>query len=241
MTPKGVKAYEAFLLARQFMNRTVYYHHNVKGLECMMEHVLRLVIHHLEDLLDDVSLKAVIPPYLRRVAAFIRQGVDQDVPNAETSKEKLMKGGYQDDVRLTEDAIWSLVAAVVDSRTVPMLQSLAHQLLARQIPWHAVVQAETTELRRRRLYDSGFTDTNVSTYPDFHLVDLKTTTYKSDDDEGVFVAHRNGDIRDVREHSDIISAFGDQPKVESLPIVVDPITEPAIRDLGEKTQCMVAR
>ena len=49
ITPKGVKAYEAFLLARQLINRTVYYHQNVKVLEFMMEHFLQLVIKYMED------------------------------------------------------------------------------------------------------------------------------------------------------------------------------------------------
>ena len=44
-----MKAYEAFLLARQLMNRTAYDHQNVKVLEFMMEHFLQLVIKYMGD------------------------------------------------------------------------------------------------------------------------------------------------------------------------------------------------
>jgi HD superfamily phosphohydrolase len=56
MTPKGVKAFEAFLLARQLMTRTVYFHHHVKVLEFMMEHFLQATAGRTVDSsLDDVQ------------------------------------------------------------------------------------------------------------------------------------------------------------------------------------------
>jgi len=97
ITPKGVKAYEAFLLARQLMNRTVYFHHNVKVLEFMMEHFLRLVIAHMDEINTTCALTPFVPPYLKRVAAAVRQDI---------KKATLMAEGNHDYIRLTEDAIW---------------------------------------------------------------------------------------------------------------------------------------
>ena len=72
ITQKGVKAYEAFLLSRQLMNRTVYYHHNVKVLEFMMEHFLRLVIEDRDQIKATCSVAPFVPPYLKRVEAAVR-------------------------------------------------------------------------------------------------------------------------------------------------------------------------
>jgi len=67
---KGVKAYEGFALARQLMNRTVYYHKAVKVFEFMMEELLRQVIRKFDRVNTDSAVRAAIPPYLRAVAAF---------------------------------------------------------------------------------------------------------------------------------------------------------------------------
>src|SRR5262249_4590879 len=127
LTPKGVKAYEAFLLARQLMNRTVYYHHNVKVLEFMMEHFLRLVIANMDEIIASSRLAPFVPPYLRRVAVATKQGA---------GKAALMAEGYEDYIRLTEDVIWSLVSAAADSDAVPILRTLAQKLLTRDILPH---------------------------------------------------------------------------------------------------------
>jgi HD superfamily phosphohydrolase len=85
ITPKGVKVYEAFLLARQLMNRTVYFHHNVKVLEFMMEHFLRLVLEHMDEINTTCSIAPFVPPCLKRVATAVHQDID---------KATLMDEGY---------------------------------------------------------------------------------------------------------------------------------------------------
>ncbi len=227
LTPKGVKAYEAFLLARQLMNRTVYYHHNVKVLEFMMEHFLRLMIEHIDEIKSTCSIAPFVPPYLKRVEAAVRQGID---------KATLMAEGYQDYIRLTEDAIWSLVSVAADSEAVPVIQSLAHKLLVREILPHFAVNTGKRELLRETLLQEGLVENR-----EFHLLDLKTTMYKSDGDERVFVVDWQGDIEEVDEHSDTISTFRDRPEAESLLIVIDTTKAPVIRELGEKGQFIVVR
>lgn len=225
ITPKGVKAYEAFLLARQLMNRTVYYHHNVKVLEFMMDHFLRLVIERMDEINAAYSIAPFVPLYLKRVAAAVQQGID---------KVTLMTEGYQDYIRLTEDAIWSLVSAAADIEAVPVIQSLAHKLLVREILPHFAVNTGKRELLRETLLKEGLVENR-----EFHLLDLKTTMYKGDGDERVFVVDWQGDIEEVGEHSDTISAFRDRPEAESLLIVIDPAKAPVIRELGKKRQFIV--
>lgn len=227
LTPKGVKAYEAFLLARQLMNRTVYYHHNVKVLEFMMEHFLRLIIEHLDEIDSVDPLAPFVPPYLKRVAAAIKQGAD---------KAALMAEGYQDYIRLTEDVVWSLVSAAADSQTVPVLQMLAQKLVVRDILPHFAVNAGKMDLLRETLLGEGLVDGR-----DFHLLDLKTTMYKGDGDERVFVLDWQGQIEEVGEHSDTISAFRDRPEAESLLIVIDTTKVSAITKLGQDRQFIIVR
>jgi HD superfamily phosphohydrolase len=226
ITPKGVKAYEAFLLARQLMNRTVYYHHNVKVLEFMMEHFLWLVIEHMDELNATCSIAPFVPPYLKRVAAAVREGVDKDT---------LMAEGYQDYIRLTEDAIWSLVSAAADSKVIPLIQCLAHKLLVREILPHFAINTGKRELLREALLQEGLVEDCA-----FHLLDLKTTMYKGNSDEGVFVVDWQGDIEEVGEYSNTISAFRDRPEAESLLIVVDTAKTAAIEKIGKNGQFIIA-
>jgi len=222
ITPKGVKAYEAFLLARQLMNRTVYFHHNVKVLEFMMEHFLRLVIKHMDEIKTIGSVAPFVPSYLKRVAAADHQNLD---------KATLMEEGYQDYIRLTEDVIWGLVSAVADSEEVPVIQSLAHKLLVRDILPHFAVHTGKRELLRATLLQEGLVENQA-----FHLLDLKTTMYKSAGDERVFVIDGQGSIEEVGAHSDTISAFRDRPETEDLLIVLDTAEAPRIRELGKTGQ-----
>lgn len=224
ITPKGVKAYEAFVIARQLMNRTVYFHHNVKVLEFMMEQFLRLVIEHMDEISAAPSIAPFIPPYLKRVAAAVAQGGDNT----------LMIAGCQDYIRLTEDAIWSLVSAAADSAAAPDLRGLAQRLLTRQILPHFAVKAAKTKLLRETLLKEGLQEGR-----EFYVLDLQTTMYKGAGDEQVFVVDWQGGIEEVPEYSDTISAFRDRPEAEPLLIVIDPARTDAIRELGERRQFIV--
>ena len=147
-----------------------------------------------------------------------------------------MAEGYQGYIRLTEDALWSLVSVAVDSEAVPVIQSLAHKLLVREILPHFAVNTGKRELLRETPLQEGLVENH-----EFHLLDLKTTMYKSDADERVFVLDWQGDIEEVDGHSDTISTFRDRPEAESLLIVIDTTKAPVIRELGKKGQFIVGR
>jgi uncharacterized protein len=227
ITPKGVKAYEAFLLARQLMNRTVYYHHKVKVLEFMMEHFLRSVIQHMDEVSKISSVAPFIPPYLKRVAAAVTQGRGKDI---------LLSDGYEDYVRLTEDSIWSLVSVVADSSAAASMRNMALKLLRREILPHWAVRVGKGKLLRETLLRDGLSEDR-----DFHLLDLKTVMYKADGDERVFVVDWQGKIEEVGEHSDTISTFRDRPEAESLLIAIDTGKESHIKDLARGGQFIVVR
>jgi len=226
LTPKGVKAYEAFLLARQLMNRTVYYHHNVKVLEFMIEHLLRLAVRHHAILMADKQIGPFVPPYLQRVSEAIQsRGV---------SKQDFMEQARSDYIRLTEDMTWALVSALAESAAIPLAQHLAQKLLTRDILPHFMVETGKKELLKESLVASGFVEET-----DFHLVDLKTTMYKGNGDERVFVLGWKGHIEEVVQHSDTISALRDRPEAESLLIVIDPDKKEKIEKLVKENQFVV--
>jgi HD superfamily phosphohydrolase len=102
---KGVKAYEAFALVRQLMNRTVYFHKTVKVLEFMMEEFLRRVIKYHDAIYKVVSLNSAMPQYLKAVAQAI---VNQSLDNKDDI-DAFMKDTIHYYLQLTEDRIWTLV------------------------------------------------------------------------------------------------------------------------------------
>jgi uncharacterized protein len=228
LTPKGVKAYEAFLLARQLMNRTVYYHHNVKVLEFMIEHILRLTVQHVFKLIANKRIGPFIPQYFRRVGEAIQSG--------RVNKQEFMKKSHDDYVRLTEDVTWTLVSALANSTTVPAAQILAQKLLTRDILPHFMIKTGRKELLQECLIEAGF-DADT----DFHLVDLKTTMYRANSNEHVFVLGWDRSIEEIAEHSDTISAFQDRPEAESLLIIVDAMKQKKIERLAREHRFVVPR
>jgi len=223
LTPKGVKAYEAFLLARQLMNRTVYYHHNVKVLEFMIEHLIRLTIQYVSQLTADSGISAFIPPYFHRVAKAIEAG--------NMSKEQFMHESQADYVRLTEDVIWVLVSALAESTAVPIAQSFAQRILTRDILPHFIIKTGKKELLEESLIAGGLHHDT-----DFHIVDLRTTMYKRNGQEGVFILDWEGHINEVAEHSETISALRDRPEAESLLIIIDVTKKEDIERIAKDNQ-----
>ena len=192
-----------------------------------MEHFLRSVIRHMDEVSRIPSIAPVIPPYLKRVAAAVKQ---------RTGKDTLLSDGYQDYVRLTEDSIWTLVSVVADSSAVASMRSMALKLLRRDILPHWAVRVGKGKLLRATLLRDGLDEVH-----DFHLLDLKTVMYKAEGDERVFVVDWQGQIEEVGEHSDTISAFRDRPEAESLLIVIDTGKEDHIKALADGGQFIIVR
>lgn len=209
LTPKGVKAYEAFLLARQLMNRTVYYHHKTKVLEFMMERILGLIINKLHIFAKDKNVFPVIPPYFWKV--------HQAIASQPETPEEFMKCSLDGYFKLTEDAVWVLISAIAESSEVPLARNLANRLLTRDLLEYRQVEAGKDKVLREALLNAKLKES-----VDFQLSELKTTMYKDNGDEGVFVLDwDNKTIRTVVKHSDTISAFRDRPEAEFILIAID--------------------
>jgi hypothetical protein len=132
--------------------------------------------------------------------------------------------------------VWALVAALAESTALPAAQFLAKRILTRDILPDFTIETGKKELLKESLIGDGFIEEK-----DFHLVDLKTTMYKGNGDERVFVLGWEGDIEEVAEHSDVISALRDRPEAESLLIIVDVTKKEMIEQLATRNQFVVSR
>jgi HD superfamily phosphohydrolase len=212
VTPKGVKAYEAFAVARQFMNRTVYYHRKVKVLEYMMERFIRETLMHSDPLTHSPEVGSLIPSYFRAVANVIQDSQHYD-------KQEFLSSNLCHYIELTEDSVWTLLGAVArsvaDLGSAELARTLAHRLLIRQVLPHYVIEPGKMRLLSRRLTDAGFVSDE-----DFAIVKLKTTTYKGGDEENVFVEDVDGEIDEILAHSEMITLLRDKPEEETLLVVI---------------------
>jgi hypothetical protein len=127
-----------------------------------------------------------------------------------------MEECVNDYVKLTEDVAWVLIAAIADSSVVPSAQDLASRLLTRNVLRHFRVETGKEELLRVALRSARLEESI-----DFQILDLKSTMYKGNGDEVVFVRDWDGNSEGVVGYSDTISAFRDRPEAESILIVID--------------------
>jgi hypothetical protein len=70
---KGVKTYEAYILARHLMNRSIYYHKKIKVIETMIENVFTYFVNEYKYLCKNLTIKRLIPSYisyLRKLSAL---------------------------------------------------------------------------------------------------------------------------------------------------------------------------
>ena len=218
LTAKGVKAYEAFLWARQLMNRTVYFHHNIQVLEFLVERLFRLVMGDLSRFTKRPRLSPLIPPYFKRIGALLRR---------RPTKEEVLDEGQDDYSGLTEDSAWMLIASIADISDGSEVQRLAMAIITRQIPRHFVIEKGKQGLLKQALLRGGFEEDR-----DFHVLDIRSTMYEGKLDKNVFVVARDGSIDEVASHSDTINAFRDRPEAESLLIVLNPQRSNDITKLG---------
>ncbi|MEM9987864.1 MAG: hypothetical protein AAF804_22470, partial [Bacteroidota bacterium] len=220
LTQKGVKAYEGFLLSRQLMNRTLYYHNKVKVLEFMMEEFLREVMRAIkgEEALPP-SLEPFVPEYLRLLAEF----------NGDATS--FMQASRKDYLELTEDSIWILARRLVAVQNGPQTATaLAKKILTRDLLPHFPIEAGKAELLETTLAENGY-----AIKRDYAILTLETTLYK-EGKKAVFVIDWDGDIKEISKVSAIIGAFKNQPETEKVLVVLDSSKAEAIRDVGIKSQ-----
>jgi len=224
---KGVKAYEGFALARQLMNRTVYFHKAVKLFEFMMEELLRQVVRDVDKLKTVAECREFIPSYLESVST-----IGHSPPE---SKQKFMESNWKQYFAMTEPDIWSLVASLARSTAggVPKrLQSLARMILTRQKLPYWVVRGGMAPVLREKLASDGF-----GSGKEFALVRFATTVYKQEKDP-IFVAVGQTGVSEISRYSDILGMLRDREESTTLLVSLDEGRADALYQSGRSVQAL---
>ncbi len=214
ITLKGVKAYESFALARQLMNRTVYFHKRVKTFEFMMEEFIRRILKNI-DLLDQHNrLREVVPKYFRAVAQLL------DDPNSWDRAEALdqfLKANLAEYLAMAEDSIWTLLGACseFEKKGLPSrIQPLADSILRRRAFPSYIVERGKNDILREALERA-----KLKSNEDYAITALSTVAYKRDR-EPVFVVAKDPPIQELCEHSDLISQIRDRSESDLLLVAI---------------------
>jgi hypothetical protein len=224
---KGVKAYEGFALARQLMNRTVYYHRAVQVFEFMMEELLREVINGFDVLHVDPELRLAIPRYLGAVAALCG--------SAARSTDAFIAANWRDYFTLSESDIWHLVtslAAASPTKIPRRARMLAEMLLKREkLPYHPVLPGMAEVLRQKLVLD-GFEENE-----DYALIDLGTTIYKQLKDP-VFVVVGSKRVAEIAASSEILAMLRDREERATLLVILNLDKASTIHQSGRVVQSL---
>ncbi len=225
---KGVKAYEGFALARQLMNRTVYYHRAVKVFELMMEELLRQVIRECEVLVSNMDLRPALPKYLRAVAGVVRE-------SAIANEDEFIAANWTSYFGLSEADIWHLISklAAAGKTSVPArARMLAQMLLKREkLPYRLVLPGMAGVLREKLRLD-GFVDG-----AECAVIDLGTTVYEQLKDQ-VFVLSRGGQVAEIAASSELLAMLRDREEKSSLLVVLEPDKASAIYASGTRVHAL---
>lgn len=220
LTSKGVKAYEAFALARHHMNRTVYYHAKVAVLELLLE---RCLLEIANEVVADKQSCAGIPASLLTLLRAQRTSTADDFVEANLN-------AY---LALTEDHLWTAIAFVSSSWT-GKAQDLSRRLLDRRVPQYFHVQQGRERDLKAVLQRANFAPDGYCIRP------KKSKVYEeSADEHAVHVLNDDGNAESVTAHSFTLEAFANKPEVETLLVVFD---ESKVKDIWHAgKRCLVQR
>ena len=210
LTPKGIKVYESFVMARQLMNRSIYYHHKVKLLEFMIEETFRTIIKYVPSLQSDSEMKNLTPKYLIAV-----HGAQTDKT---FDKKNFMSVNLESYINLTEDSFWTfgnrLISNSLNKTKYPDLFKIFNMIFRRELLKSYEIATGKEKVVAGRLQSAGLSEKS-----DFRMIELGTTMYKAGD-EAVFVAGWDGRNQDISKCSELIGAFKGRAEVEWLLVVL---------------------
>jgi len=145
-----------------------------------------------------------------------------------------MREAHADYVHLTEDSVWTLIAAAAEERLAPALVGPAEQLLTRNILDHFYVSPGKKALLLETLNNDGLKEGEH-----LHLLDSATTMYKGLGGQGVFVQDEQNNVEEILRHSETISALRDRPEAESFLVVLDQGKAGQIKNTAEAGQFLL--
>lgn len=207
ITTKGVKTYEAYAIARQMMNRSVYFHQKVKVSEFMAETIFRELITGYTKLSGLKYMNNLIPKYFMELHEVFKNPKKYE-------KNKFIENNFLNYTALSEDNFWTIVKAL--SGRTDRIGTLSSRILRRDILPSFLIKHGKEQITEEALNSKGLVSDR-----DYSIVDLKTTLYEDlSEKEKVFVLDPSSQqVNEVSKHSQLISSFKDKPEVEKLLIV----------------------
>ncbi len=226
---KGVKAYEGYALARQLMNRSLYYHKAVKVFEFMMEEFTRRTILALDTL--DEPVRSAVPCYLLAVSELL------GARNAPGGTSGFIASNMRAYIGMDEPSIWHLVAAVADSGATSIPARLGE--LARMLVFRRLLPAYRLAPDCDEPLTAALTREGMVSGEDFAIIDLRTTLYR-ESGEKVFVSVERGRIEEVVARSEILSLMHDREEKEAVLIALDRKKDDRLRSIASKLEALRA-
>jgi HD superfamily phosphohydrolase len=200
---KGVKPYEAYLISRQLMNKSVYFHRKVKIAEYMAESIFEYLIKKEIAGRKNPSL----PPYLKLVAKNLKQG--------RIENDSFMNEALEDYISLTEDDFWFNVKQIAMSKGEKLEQQYARKLLSRDILDSFLINPGKETVCSEVLKNEGFRDGI-----DYKILETKTRMYKQASAESVFVKSSDDNINEISSFSPIINALSNKDECEKILVLL---------------------
>ncbi len=215
---KGVRQYESFILARQLMNRTVYYHHKVKVVEYMFERFIVEVIKKAGSLggLD------IYPKYFKSL-----YNLRNSENFGETELEKFMKDNLYNYLNLTDDSIYTLLK-FFNKDGEEEINRLSKKILKREIYLCYPILEDKEHILKKEL---EYAECKRS--EDFDIIELKSNIYKDKNGERVFVETEK-EIKSIKSLSRIVQAFSNQASKDCILVVLNENKKQEIEDVVEK-------
>jgi HD superfamily phosphohydrolase len=204
---KGVKPYEAYLISRQLMNKSVYYHRKVKVAEFMAESIFKFLI---DREIGSKKTNPILPKYLKLIAVTLKNPGKFDFEN-------FIEDSVGDYINLTEDDFWFNVKSLAEENKKTPAHMFARKLLKRDILKSFIINTGKESICADILNGNGLKENK-----DYKVLDLKTTMYKqSSDSDRVFVKDSLQNITEISSHSMLINALSNKPDSEKILIILN--------------------
>lgn len=204
---KGVKPYEAYLISRHLMNKSVYYHRKVKTAEYMAESIFKYLI---EREIDVPGSNPALPTYLKMIARKLKEAEKFDV-------QQFLNESVNAYVNLTEDDFWFNVKILAEDDGQTREHDFARRLLKRNILKSYIVQPGKEAICSEILSNAGFKEDK-----DFKIKDLKSTMYKqASGSESVFVKDTADSITEISTFSMLITSLSNKVESEKILVILD--------------------
>ncbi len=205
ITSKGVRTFESFALARQLMNRSIYFHPKVKVIEYMVERLIRMLIENK----PEFAKYSLYPEYFSVLHEVVCE-------RKKVSNNNSFINNHLDSyLKLTDDTIYALINFLYSQKCGGDVEILCRRIIHRDLYEHyQIVEGKS------RLVGKHLENYNYERYVDYDIIKLDSSIYKEKDGEKVFVERTDERVDSITSQSRIISTFSDKSEGDEILIIL---------------------